>query len=276
MLGRGGMLPLWGLPPPSAFPPLDLFPMLVSSEAPRSPAVQGTCRQASQQSRSPAWHWVTSPWGSRAPQAGKLLGMEQGETMKPGDGGWHVITLLVLSPPLWPEDLWHSFTPCDKEDTVVPPSCTGAFRRPGALRPHLSLALLRARAAISPSLLLTHCQSLSPAGRFPGAIRPSSDNPVLCLGGTMGMCARPGGQPELAGWVTAPWGILCHSCSDDPSGVASGGPLVEGPACCCVVRLPTSGCAWMSAGGQLPASGLRGPSCPARRGFINPWLYCAR
>uniref|UniRef100_A0A8D0F7J8 Exocyst complex component 3 like 1 n=1 Tax=Strix occidentalis caurina TaxID=311401 RepID=A0A8D0F7J8_STROC len=45
-----------------------------------------------------------------------------------GNGDWHVITVLVLSSPLWPGGLWHGFGPCAKGDAVVPPQLRGGFQ----------------------------------------------------------------------------------------------------------------------------------------------------
>lgn len=70
-----------------------------------------------QQSRSLVWHWVTAPRGCR-----EWLGMGWGGgMMKPGTGDWEwcVITVLVLSPPLWPGALWHGFGSCVKGDTAA-------------------------------------------------------------------------------------------------------------------------------------------------------------
>lgn len=165
--------------------------------------------------------------------------------MKPGtgDGDWHVMTELVLSPPLWPEGLQHGFRRCAEGDAVAPHSCVGAFGRPGAPHSHLRLTLLHARADISLSLLLTHCQSLSSAEGFPGGIRRPSDNPAFSLGGAMGTCAQPGVQPKLAGWVTAPQGSLLAATATVTvpiccSGILGRwGTLAEGPACYCAVWL---------------------------------------
>lgn len=63
-------------------------------------------------------------------------------------------------------------------------SCVGALGRPGVSNPHLNLALLPSRAAISPSLLLTHCRSLDPAHSFPSGIRPPRQPSVVFVGAT--------------------------------------------------------------------------------------------
>lgn len=65
-------------------------------------------------------------------------------------------------------------------------SCVGALRRPGVSNPHLSLALLPARAATSPSLLLTHCWSLNPADSFPSGIRPPQTTQHCVWGSSLG------------------------------------------------------------------------------------------
>lgn len=88
--------------------------------------------------------------------------------------------------------------------------CVGALGRPGVSNPDLSLAVLPARAAISPSLLLTHFWSLSPADSFPSGIRPLRQ-PSIVFRGAARMCALPGDNLSSLRQPSC-----CHSLCDNP------------------------------------------------------------
>lgn len=87
------------------------------------------------------------------------------------------------------------------------------------------------------------------------------------------MCAQPGGQPELPGWVTAPPAAvsLPQPLSQPQSVAVASWGLPHGRThllpCCPASHI------WLCldiAGNQLPATGLRGPSCPALFYSLTP------
>lgn len=80
------------------------------------------------------------------------------------------------------------------------------------------------------------------------------------------MCALPGDNLSSLRQPSC-----CHSLCDNPGPWwwHFGGPLQKDPLGAVLPSFPRL-CAWKSSGSELPASGLRGPSCPTWLCSLTP------